>query len=382
MQSTLFASLILMAICAVATMSVQISGAIEPARLRNQTELRFTRSNPAVDSLRPGRNNAADTKSAVGDKRINEFGIRLSITGPVIVHSWQPRILVQRSDVQFNPNVARPAYPKLHPKVLFDEAHNNADTSSGRYKPFADLLTSDGYSVVPNKGSFSKKALVGTKVVVVVNASGPLGQRDQSPFSTNEYDAVRAWVRGGGALLLITDHAPYSNAVFDLVKQFGVEITNGYSIDGLHHNPESDDESELLFDRERGLADHQITNGRDSSERINRVVTFSGTSLKGPAGSVAFLKLSDTARDVLPPPPGESKSPNGAAADHITVTAAGRAQGLALEFGKGRVVILSEAAMLTAQVTPRGLRFGMNASGTDNRQLALNIMHWLSRLQR
>ena len=222
----------------------------------------------------------------------------------VTVHSWQPRILVQRSDVQFNPNVARPAYPKLHPKVLFDEAHNNADTSSGRYKPFADLLTSDGYSVVPNKGSFSKKALVGTKVVVVVNASGPLGQRDQSPFSTNEYDAVRAWVRGGGALLLITDHAPYSNAVFDLFKQFGVEVTNGYSIDGLHHNPESDDESELLFDRERGLADHQITNGRDSSERINRVVTFSGTSLKGPVGSVAFLKLSDTAKDVLPPPSG------------------------------------------------------------------------------
>jgi hypothetical protein len=43
-------------------------------------------------------------------------------------------------------------------------------------------------------------------------------------------------------------------------------------------------------------------------------------------------------------------------------------------------VVLGEAAMLTAQVAPKGFRFGMNVSGTDNRQLALNIMHWLSGL--
>lgn len=52
-----------------------------------------------------------------------------------------------------------------------------------------------------------------------------------------------------------------------------------------------------------------------------------------------------------------------------------------MKFGKGRVVALGEAAMLTAQLgganqTP----FGMNRPGTDDRQLALNIMHWLSKL--
>ena len=44
----------------------------------------------------------------------------------------------QGADLGFNANVARPAYPNSHPKVLFDEAHNNTDTSGGRYKPFAD----------------------------------------------------------------------------------------------------------------------------------------------------------------------------------------------------------------------------------------------------
>ena len=36
--------------------------------------------------------------------------------------------------------------------------------------------------------------------------------------------------------------------------------------------------------------------------------------------------------------------------------------------------------MMTAQITGDGRPFGMNA-GNDNRQLALNIMHWLSRLE-
>lgn len=295
------------------------------------------------------------------------------------VHSSQPGAVEQSSDLEFNTTVARPAYLKHRPRVLFDQAHNNSDTSSGRYRPFAELITSDGYTVVPNNAVFSKKALKGYEVLVVVNASGPNAQRDRSPFTDGECEAVRDWVSGGGALLLITDHSPYSNAVADLLKRFGVEVTNGYTIDGSHQNQGSDDQTELLFTRGDGLAEHQITNGRDSTERINRVVAFTGTSLKGPGGSVAFLKLADTAQDVLPPA-AKSKSPDEPAPDHTTVSAAGRAQGLALEFGKGRVVVLSEAAMLTAQVAPRGFRFGMNAPGNDNRQLALNIMHWLSGL--
>ncbi|HLG94236.1 MAG TPA: hypothetical protein VI546_05315, partial [candidate division Zixibacteria bacterium] len=59
--------------------------------------------------------------------------------------------------------------------------------------------------------------------------------------------------------------------------------------------------------------------------------------------------------------------------------AAGKAQGIAMKSGRGRVVIMGEAAMLTAQINDRdGKPFGMNVPGNDDRQLALNIMHWLS----
>jgi protein-S-isoprenylcysteine O-methyltransferase Ste14 len=62
------------------------------------------------------------------------------------------------------------------------------------------------------------------------------------------------------------------------------------------------------------------------------------------------------------------------------VAAGGRAQGLALEVQTGRVVILGEAGMLRAQRGRNGERVGMNVPGCDNRQLALNIMRWLSRV--
>ncbi len=58
------------------------------------------------------------------------------------------------------------------------------------------------------------------------------------------------------------------------------------------------------------------------------------------------------------------------------IAAAGRAQGVALKYGRGRVVVLGEAAQLSAQVygnPPQHL--GMNVPGCDNRKLALNVIH-------
>jgi hypothetical protein len=288
----------------------------------------------------------------------------------------------QSLDPNFNSRVSRPAFTKRHPKVLFDEAHNNADTAQGRYKPFADLIGNDGYQIVPNGRALSKGALNGYDVVVIVNAAGPGTQAEASAFTDAECDSLSEWVRAGGALLLITDHLPFSAAVSGLAKRFNVEITKGYTVDPINFDKESGDQTELLFSRENGLlGEDAITQGRDATERLNRIITFSGTSLKGPADSDVFLKLADTAKDVLPPAPKKTK-PEEALPDHQQVSASGRAQGLALRFGKGRVVVLAGAAMLTAQVAPRGFRFGMNVSGLDNRQLALNIMHWLSGLLR
>jgi hypothetical protein len=44
-------------------------------------------------------------------------------------------------------------------------------------------------------------------------------------------------------------------------------------------------------------------------------------------------------------------------------------------------VVLGEAAQLSAQIVGfPTMPMGMNVPGCDNRQMALNIMHWLSGL--
>jgi hypothetical protein len=39
------------------------------------------------------------------------------------------------------------------------------------------------------------------------------------------------------------------------------------------------------------------------------------------------------------------------------------------------VVVVGEAAVLTAQIDPLGFKFGMNRSGSDDKHFALNVMH-------
>ncbi len=280
----------------------------------------------------------------------------------------------QRADPDFDPKVARPAYPDpgKHPSVLFDEAHHNFHTAGGRYKAFADLVASDGYRVTPNRRAFSEETLAGHDLLVVANALGAEGQAHpdaaKPAFTDAESDAVRDWVDAGGSLLLITDRPPFGAPSEELGRRFGVEMSRGMTFDPT--NSERDRPATLIFSRSNGLlpGDHPIVRGRDESERVDRVLTFAGQSLRGPEGSVAFLKLAATAIDRDP-------------AEGLLTPAAGRSQGLAFAHGKGRVVVLGEAGQLSAQVLgfpPEPM--GMNYPGSDNRRLALNLMHWLSRL--
>lgn len=287
----------------------------------------------------------------------------------------------QIADPHFDVKVENPAYSKNFPRVLFDEAHNNSDTTNGRYKPFADLLFNDGYHLAVNRQPFTKETLKTFKILVIANPLGSEDVDDDSAggpaFTPAECDAVSDWIRGGGALLFIADHAPFASAAEILAQKLGVDMSKGYTTDPANSDKESkepsnepsEDRGVIVYSRENHLlAEHAITNGRGSAERVDRVMTFTGQSLKGPTGSDAFLKLADTAVDRIVP-------------SGKTDSAAGRAQGIAFRLGKGRVVVLGEAAMLSAQLTGSDNNpFGMNVPEIDNKQLALNIMHWLSGL--
>jgi hypothetical protein len=271
----------------------------------------------------------------------------------------------QSEDKSFNAHVAQPAFTASHPVVRFDEAHDNFHTAEGRYRPLAQLLRSDGFAVEPNRQKFSAQTLKEVSILVVANALGPAPHEAAPAFSPAEEQALAQWVDSGGSLLLIADHAPFGAAAQRLAAQFKIRMYLRFARDDANH--EGWDNEKLLFSRANGLLPvNPISQGRNSGERVRKVVTFTGQSLSGPASCLRLLPLGNAAYDW------ESRS--------VRYSARGHSQALACPFGRGRIVVLGEAAMLSAQVDVLGFKFGMNRAGNDDRQFALNVFHWLARL--
>lgn len=285
--------------------------------------------------------------------------------------------LAQRADYSWRPRLSAPLYPNEHSRVLIDGSHHNGSSARfyGRYWPFARLLRAAGYEVTISEGPFLAPALAGVDVLIIANPSGgqrlqafginlPIGheeQRSKTAFSPAEISAVHEWVSGGGSLLLVADHAPFGEAAASLAEAFGVVMHKGF-VEVAHESSDP-----LLFSsKNQRLGDHAIISGGRGRPRISRVMTYTGQSLTPPAGATILLRLPDGATESVP------------AGESLRDERAGPAQGLAMEVGRGRVVMLGEAAMLTAQVNER-VPFGMNTNDNDNETFALNMMEWLLR---
>lgn len=312
--------------------------------------------------------------------RVSALGLAAMVLAAVATPATAQQ---QLTDPDFRPEVARPAYAADGPVVVIDGAHNNFHTVDGRYAPFAALLRADGHVVRGGTAAFDAGGLEGVDVLVIANAGPADGG---SPFSAAEIEAVEAWVRGGGRLLLIADHAPFGVAAADLAARFGVGMGKGWTFEPAPN--ENGLTSQLAYARTDGrLGDHPITRGRGPDEAIETVTAFTGQSLVPPEGAAVLMRLGPQAWEATTPQdaPAVLEAIRAGRSDNPAVhSAAGRAQGLAFAHGEGRMVVLGEAGMLSAQLVrfPDGrpdMRFGMNVA-SGNPQFGLNIMHWLTGL--
>jgi len=316
----------------------------------------------------------------------------VTVCGLGLLPSRAPLVAQQQVvDTAFKATVAKPAYTARGPTVAIDEAHSNFHTAAGQYKPFADLLTADGYRVIASTRQFEPGTLAGVDVLVIANARNlaalQAGDLTKPALTEHECDVVRDWVRNGGSLLLIADHAPFGYAAANLGERFGINMGKGWTFDRAIAGGIT---TQLDFSRENGLlGDHVILRGRGPGEEVKHVKTFTGQSLSVPAGATPLLTLSSTARDAATPADLDAedaavRSADSSARGVHSRPATDRTQGVAMTFGRGKVVVLGEAGMFTAQVlrfadgTER--KFGMNVPGNDDRQFALNVLHWLSGL--
>ncbi len=275
----------------------------------------------------------------------------------------------------------------VNKKVMIDEGHFNFHTATGGYSALAGLLRENSFDVSAYKGQFNASDLKNGDILIIANpfpnlrdsltkqaaaAKEPFrwsAAAARSAFTTEEITIVKDWVYNGGSLLLVLDHAPHGETGGQLAAAFGVETRNVETIDSTNSDGTVKTPT-LLFTKSKGLlGKHPILNGVDS------VVTYLGESLSGPPNSSVLLQLPSTAMD---------RDWLAATKKNRFRSAAGRAQGIALEYGKGRVVILGEAGMLTS--TPGE---NTNTSGSDgiartdrgNKNFAINIINWLAGLK-
>jgi hypothetical protein len=298
-----------------------------------------------------------------------------------------PAPVQQLADSTFHVTVARPAHASRPLRVMFDEAHHNFHTLEGRYRPFAELLERDGCILTSGSRHFTRSFLSGFDVVVIANAAGDdlaagtAASVIRPAFTREEIEAVHGWVQAGGRLLLIAGHTPFGEAAACLAERFGVDMGRGYTLDRSLMLAGQESPFVMDFTRESGtLGDHPIMQGRDASEEIARVIAFTGQSLRGPRASTPLLLLSPEAFDL---PPSAGAAPEDLEETRRrAVPAAGRSVALALVAGRGRVVVVGEPGMLTAEIVsepdrePR--KIGMNVAGTDNPQFVLNVVRWLA----
>ena len=319
----------------------------------------------------------------------------------------------QQADVTFEPYKRTATYTaNVSPVVMVDEAHYNFLTINNRFKPFAQVLLSDGVTVESNKVSFSQQALKNADILVIANALDKKRSNWQPPFNqalTNEeVTDVVEWIRNGGSLFLIADHAPFPKVIESLATALGFTFTNGHvkatlfnkttgtlishAVTYADEDAKQDDNSSANDDSsprvkhsnhvELPVFMQQSQNGAFTSvltsqlhaNEVIQVKTFGGAAFLPPADAISLLTLGPRAVSIEPEVPFEitSNTPRRAIE--------GWSQGALLELGKGRVAVFSEGMMFSSQIDTRtSEKHGMRSVGAEqNEQFLLNIIHWLA----
>src|SRR3954452_6338892 len=132
-------------------------------------------------------------------------------------------------------------------RVLFDEAHSEAWTirpdvaaalqpshpADASYVKAAGLLADRDFAVAAHEeGALTPGVLAEADVLVIAHPSEPRWERTVPGglprLAPEELDAIEAWVRGGGGLILLgeTEQEKYGSNTAELAARFGIEIAN------------------------------------------------------------------------------------------------------------------------------------------------------------
>ncbi len=274
-------------------------------------------------------------------------------------------------DSNFVVNISNPHYKNGKGSVVyFDDSHNNYNKITNTYKPFADLLQADGYSVKPFNLEFKKGTLRLSDILIIADPLNSVNVNhwiipNPSAFTPNEINYLNSWVKNGGSLLLIASHMPFAGASANLAASFGFKFYNGYAKDTTGKF------LTMFYKSDKTLASNFLTKNIDS------IASFTGQAFDIPPAAFPLLILNSNHVVFMPDTAGVFHT-------HTATTGLQNGiQGAILKYGKGRVAVFGESEMFTAKILPpQNIKIGLNnLSAKQNKDFILNVIRWLDNEQ-
>ncbi|CAL2083485.1 hypothetical protein [Tenacibaculum sp. 190524A05c] len=284
----------------------------------------------------------------------------------LIFYTFTQMLAQQVPDTIYKPNIIQ----KYSGIIYVDHAHNNFHRIDNRFKPFANVLRTAGYSLKGFENKFTEKNLRNVKILVISNAlssnaRSPFITPTESAFTKEEIKIVKEWVAKGGALFIIADHMPFAGASKDLGKAFGFKFYDSFLFDENRRG---------IFDftlADKTLGEHEVV----SKSKISKIRTFTGQAFEIPDKATSILKTTEKLTVYLPDTMWRfSEKTKRFPAKNLS-------QGAVLNYKKGKIAVFGEAAMFTAQLAGRNrFKVGMNSEDAkENYKLLLNIIAWLQK---
>jgi hypothetical protein len=246
-------------------------------------------------------------------------------------------------------------------RVIFDEAHSEAWTirpeqamamlpshpADVSYAGAATRLRDRGFAVAARVGGLlDAAALIDADLLVIAHPSAPeweattgVGSPQLSPA---ELDAIEAWVRGGGGLIVLgeTEQAKYGNNLNALLERFELSLRNDTVQDYEHHDHRSP--SWIFADLAQGTRGHE----GDLLARVSDAVFYRATTIDSSNGAAVLARTFDSA------------------------SVPGAPLAVATHAGAGRVVVLGDSDI-----------FGDDCIGAHSHaELWENLCFWASRV--
>jgi hypothetical protein len=259
-------------------------------------------------------------------------------------------------------NPAHPASTNLATvrgsKVIFDEAHSEAWTirpelagamqpvhpADASYARAAELLGGHAFSVAANTEPLDAGVLGGCDLLVIAHPSDPRWESTTgigSPqLSAPEQDAIEAFVRGGGGLIVLgeTEQDKYGNNVNELLRRFDLRLRNDTVQDYEHCDGAPSWIHGELVDGGRG-------SGGDLLAGVSAACFYRTTTIESRNGARVLART------------------------HRSASVPGEPLIVASEHDAGRVVVLGDSDL-----------FGDDCIGSlDHTALWLNLVNWASR---